>query len=89
MIKLQLKEGYGYVDISSATLKNIIIKKPDDTILTNTASFFTDGTDGIIYYTTVEDDLDQAGTYYVQSYIEMPTFEGYSTPTSFVVYDNL
>jgi hypothetical protein len=77
------------LDISSASTKTIIIEKPDNTIISASATFLTDGTDGIIYYRTVVGDLNQAGTYNVQSYLVMPDFVGYSTPASFTVYANL
>ncbi len=77
------------MDISSASTKTIIIEKPDSTIISASATFLTDGTDGKIYYRTVIGDLNQAGTYNVQSYLEMSDFIGYSTPVSFTVYANL
>lgn len=84
-----MREGYGVLDISSATTKNIIIERPDNTIITAMGSFMTNGTDGLLYYRTVAGDLNQAGIYNAQAYIEMPTFTGYTTPTNFTVYSNL
>lgn len=89
LIKLEIREGYGVLDISSATTKNIIISKPNGNIINTIATFLTDGSDGMIYYKTVLGDLNQAGTYGIQAYIDMPSFTGYSIPTNFVVYDNL
>ena len=89
LIELELREGYGVLDISSATVKNVIIEKPDNVLITSSGSFLTDGTDGILYYKTLSGDLDQVGVYNVQAYLEMPDFTGYSTPTSFQVYKNL
>ena len=89
MIKLEVREGYGVLDISSATTKNIIIEKPDNSLITTSGSFFTDGKDGLLYYRTVIGDLDQVGVYNVQAYIEMPNFTGYTTPINFTVYQNL
>jgi hypothetical protein len=89
LIELQLKEGYGILDISSATTKNIIIEKPDDTIMIVPGSFITDGKDGLLYYRTQVGDLNQDGLYNVQANIEMPDFQGYSTPVSFEVFPNL
>ena len=51
------------VDISAATVKSILFRKPDGTIVTQTASFTTDGTDGSIYYTTADTDLDAVGVW--------------------------
>ena len=89
LIQLAIREGYGVLDVSSATTKQLIIKKPNGVKITGDASFQTDGTDGLIYYRTVAGDLDQAGTYNVQAYIEMPSFSGYTTPTSFQVASNI
>lgn len=89
LIKLELREGYGILDISDATVKNIVIEKPGSTVMTKTATFSTDGTDGLIYYRTVAGDLNEAGTYQLQAYIEMPDFSGYSTIQTFAVTANL
>ncbi len=89
MVELEIREGYGVLDISSASTKTMIIEKPDSTMISASAIFLTDGKDGKIYYRTVAGDLNQAGTYNVQSYLEMPDFVGYSTPASFTVYANL
>ena len=89
LIELELREGYSVLNISTATTKQIIIKKPNGTVITNTAGFTTDGEDGLIYYRTISGDLSVSGTYEVQGYIAMPTFTGYSTINTFEVYDNL
>lgn len=89
-IKLQIKSGSDVLDISSASAKNIIIGRPDGTLVSASATFFTDGTDGLIYMqTTASSTLNQGGTYNAQAYLVLSNFTGYSTPVSFVVYDNL
>ena len=77
------------LDISSATAKSIIIRKTDGTILTYTAEFLTDGTDGKIYYDTIDGDLDQTGTYKVQAEISINggTYRG--SVSSFTLKCNL
>lgn len=57
------------VDLSTATTKQIILKKPDGTKLTKTASFVTDGTDGKLSYTTASGDIDQSGPWQLQAYV--------------------
>lgn len=49
------------VDISASTAQEIILKKPDGSEITRTASFITTGADGQIHYTTVSGDIDQRG----------------------------
>lgn len=57
------------LNISTASSKNIIVKKPDGTTSTFTATFLTDGSDGKVYYDTVAGDLDQSGLYKIQGAI--------------------
>jgi len=54
------------IDISGATTKQILFRKPDATILTKTATFTTDGTDGKLTYTTISTDVDSVGIWSVQ-----------------------
>lgn len=77
------------VDISSASSIEIIFKKPDKSVVTQTAVFQTDGTDGIIQYITVLGDLDQIGTWYLQAKVTLPTGTWSSDTSKFKVYKNL
>ena len=89
-IKLLVKEGNDALNISSASTRTIIIEKPDSTLISASADFFTDGRDGIIYYRTSGSmDLNQAGEYNAQAYLVMTGFTGYTTPVTFTVYENL
>lgn len=61
------------VDISSATVKKIIIQKPDGSILEKDATLTTPpGTNGKMYYATASGDIDQSGDWHYQGYVEMP-----------------
>lgn len=53
-------------NVSTATTKEIIFRKPDGNTLTKTALFTTDGTDGYIKYTTIDEDLDTLGIWEYQ-----------------------
>lgn len=77
------------VDISTATTKQIILKKPDTSILTKTASFFTDGTDGILTYTLIAGDIDQVGRWQIEAYVVTPTGSWSSTIEAFSVQHSL
>lgn len=81
--------GSSIVDVSSASVKQIVFQKPDGTDLTVNASFETDGTDGVIYYLTVSGDLSQIGLWSLQGYIEIATGKFHSDIKNFKVYRNL
>ncbi len=73
-------------DISTATTKRILITQPDGTVLTKTASFDTDGTDGVLTYTTIAGDLDlDGGTHRMRAYIDMPSYTGNTISENFEV----
>lgn len=64
------------VDVSTQTAMSFIFKKPDGTTLTKASPpvvFTTDGTDGVIQYTTVTGDIDQAGVWCLQAEVTLPT----------------
>lgn len=85
-----LDENDEVVDISSATAKTITFKKPSSgTTVVKTASFFTDGTDGILKYVTLAADLDEVGTWRLQAYVSLSTGSWYSSINSFTVACNL
>ena len=84
-----VKDGSSAVNISSATTKQLIIKKPSGTKLTKAAAYSTDGADGKIYYNTVADDLDEAGTYKLQGKVVISDGTFYTDITTFKVHRNL
>lgn len=55
--------------IGSYTTKQFIFEKPSGNLVTKTASFYTDGSDGKLYYTTLSGDLDEEGAWKLQVYI--------------------
>lgn len=77
------------VDISTASTKEILLYKPDGSVLTKTASFFTDGTDGIIKYDTVSGDINIAGFWRIEAYVVLGASEYYSEIARFRVYNHL
>lgn len=70
-LRITVKEDDVAVDISAATNTEFLIRKPDGTLLTVAADFYTDGTDGILTYTTVEGDTDIVGIYKFQARITL------------------
>jgi hypothetical protein len=67
----------------------LILKSPSGNAKTKTASFTSDGTDGKIQYITVEGDLDEIGTWRLQSKITFPTASWSTEIGTFKVYENL
>lgn len=82
------------LDASGATTKQIVFRKPTvdgvlGEVVTKTAQFKTDGSDGIILYASVADDLDVAGTWKIQAKVTLPSGVWSSSIGSFRVYENL
>src|SRR5690348_3316116 len=66
-------DGVTPMDLSLASVKKLIFTKPNLTKLEVAASFYTDGTDGLIKYTTsAATDLNPYGDFQVQAYVEIP-----------------
>jgi hypothetical protein len=77
------------VDLTGATTLEIIFLKPDGSKLIASASFKTDGTDGVITYAAISGDIDQAGSWKLQAHVVLPTGEWWSDTDKFKVYANL
>jgi len=78
------------IDISTASLKRLYFKAPDNTISYFSATFQTDGTDGEIYYiTSNSSDLNIAGVWQIQAYVEIGTAKLFSNIGKFNVEENL
>lgn len=78
------------IDVSTASVKTITLKAPDGTSTVKTATFFTDGTDGILEYVSISGDLDTVGdNWQIQGHVTLPTGTWPSTIGEFSVKDNL
>lgn len=76
--------------VDTATTKEIWLEKPNGTTVSKTAAFVTDGTDGQIEYITIAGDIDQAGTWKIQGYVEMAGGGIFhSKKGTFIVWDNI
>lgn len=87
--RITVKDGGEIVDLSTTTVKQIIFRKPDRSTLTKNASFVTDGTDGLIEYISVLNDLDTIGLWSIQVYLENPDGNWSSDIGTFRVHSNL
>jgi hypothetical protein len=88
-IEITIEEDSVVANISAATDMQFLIRKPDGSLLEVTATFLTDGTDGILKYTTVSGDLDMVGLYKIQAKMTIGTGVFYSTTSTFKVYSNV
>ena len=77
------------VDISAATNKQIIFKKPDGTVVIKDAAFKTTGVDGALIYATLAGDIDAAGYWQVQATVTLATGTWRTNVQGFVVAGNL
>jgi hypothetical protein len=90
LFELTLEDGDGVaVDISSATVKELHFRRGDGSALKVTAAFETNGSDGVLQYVTVLGDLNSAGDWEVQPYLEMVDWRGHAGTVRFVVWSNL
>jgi len=78
------------VDVSSVATKTIYFKKPNSAKIAATASFTTNGTDGKIKYASQTNDIDMAGLWKIQGYVEFASGDKfYSEVVSFTVRANI
>jgi hypothetical protein len=77
------------VDISGATTKEIHLEKPGNVDVAKDGVFKTDGTDGVLKYTTIAGDLSATGLLKAQAYVVLPTGTWKSTVATFYVDANL
>ena len=77
------------IDVSTASTKYIYFLDPSGVKHKKTAAFYTDGTDGIIQYTTIAGDIDEVGTWQMQGYVETSLGKFYMEKSSFQVLSTL
>lgn len=68
-IQLTIVQDGTAQDISSYTTRRFVFVAPDDIETTKTATFATDGTDGVLTYTVEEGFIDQVGIWSVYAQI--------------------
>ena len=78
------------VDLSTATVLDIILTKPSGATLTKAGILLTDGTDGNIYFDSIAGDFDEAGYWSIQGVVEIGSSKvHHSSIKRFRVYSNL
>lgn len=77
------------IDVSTASVKYIYFQDPSGNKVKKTATFTTDGTDGIIQYTTIAGDIDEEGVWQVQGYVETSLGKFFTEKAAFRVLSTL
>ena len=85
---IMVEEGVA-LDISTASTKQFVFKRPDGITTTVTAVFTTTGTDGSLYYTVPTGFLNIVGQWKVQAIATFAAAKYHSDITTFTVTDNL
>jgi len=85
--RLTIKNGEETADVSLVEKKTLTFTKPDGSKLERDARFYTDGSDGIIAYTTVKGDLETEGDWSVQAFVDFGDSQFESETHSFVVHE--
>ena len=84
-----VKEAGVAVNLSGATTMHLLLEKKDKTVVTRDLEFHTDGTDGVLLYTTTTNDLDQAEKWNAQIYLVLPSWQGHTSKVSMTIYQPL
>jgi hypothetical protein len=71
-------------DVSTATSLLLKVEKPDGTRVDWVGSVYLDTK---IRYMTLEEDLDQVGSYLIQPYVSMPNWSGHGETVTIRVLD--
>jgi len=80
------EDGVTPQDVSGATTKEILLVSPNGVILTKTASFVTNGTDGKLKYVTVANDVTVAGGWTARAHVVTATYDRKTKTVPFTVY---
>lgn len=67
--KLRIVQDAVAQNISTYTTRQFIFRKPSGTTVAKTATFVTDGADGVLQYTVESGLVDEVGTWQVQARI--------------------
>lgn len=93
-LRYTVQENGAALNISAATNLKFWLKNPKGELIEKSASFNTDGTDGVLKYTFVAADLprtmkDLVGLWQVQPEFTLSSFAGPCDPAQFLVLDCL
>lgn len=88
-IRVVITDGGLAIDLSTATVKILKLSSPYGPVVEKAATFTTNGTDGSLEYVLAVDDLNEAGPWRCQPYVELGTEKFHGSPFGFQVGENL
>ena len=74
------------IDVSGSTAISFLFEKPSGDTMLRVGSLYTDGTDGMIEYVTVDGDVDEEGKWEAEGYVVTPTRKFFTKKTVISVY---
>lgn len=90
IIRVTVKENGTAFDASAASGKTMKLQKPSGAVLEVPAKFQSDGKDGVVTYTTAENDLSESGPWIGQVFLDFTATQKWHTDTfSFSVANNV
>jgi hypothetical protein len=90
LFKTTIKDGSSnIVDLSSMTNASFIFERPDNTQKIVTPYLYTNGTDGILAYSTQSGDINQIGLYSFQAIVNFSGQTFHTSIVDFRTYRNL
>jgi hypothetical protein len=84
--RLTIRNAQGTTDVSGVVTKLMTFHRPDGSTIQREAAFYTDGTDGVICYTTIAGDLNVSGAWRVLAHVDFGQTEFQSEIHSFSVH---
>lgn len=71
IVRLYVQESGNPIDVSTST-NTIVFSRPTGAPLIRAAGFFTNGTDGIIEYLVLPNEINQRGAWRIQAHCVFP-----------------
>jgi BppU N-terminal domain len=89
VIRVMVRENGSVFNASAATTKTLKLQKPSGEVAEVAAIFQTDGSNGVLQYTTIANDLDETGPWTGQLFLAFPSGSWHTEPFNFNVGSNL
>ena len=89
LLRVIIQENNSVKNLAGITSSQIVLRKPSGSTLTKSSVFGSNGSDGIITYTTESGDIDEIGIWRIQGVITSGSAVFYSEVEEFTVNRNI